>query len=157
MLAIVILHVVPPDVFALIHGATRYAWRGIIVSTFLCLAIGNVFENASFLTGFPFGHYYFTDRTGPKIFNVPILLGFAYLGIGYLFWMLGCIILGTKQRLVSGWQLVSLPMTASFIVVAWDLSRDPVWSTNMDGFGDKEVRTLVFRSVVFWAGILRSS
>jgi hypothetical protein len=25
-------------------------------------------------TGFPFGHYYFTDVMGPKIFQLPVLL-----------------------------------------------------------------------------------
>lgn len=89
---------------------------------------------ASILAGFPFGHYYFTDLMGPKIFNVPILLGFAYVGMGYLSWTLGCIILGIKQRPVFGWQLVRLPMTASFVMVAWDLSMDPVRSTIQHGW-----------------------
>lgn len=84
ILAVIAMHVLPPAVFALIHGAILYRSRGIL--TALCLVIGNIFEN---LGSFPFGRYYFTDVMGPKLFRVPILLGLAYLGMGYLSWTLG--------------------------------------------------------------------
>jgi putative membrane protein len=122
MLAVVALHVIPPAVFALIHGARLYGSRGILIFIALCLAIGNILENLGVLTGFPFGHYYFTDLMGPKLFHVPILLGLAYVGMSYLSWTLGRLILG-------GLRVVTLPLIASFIMVAWDLSQDPVWST----------------------------
>jgi uncharacterized membrane protein len=31
-------------------------------------------------SGFPFGHYYYTDNLGTKLFLVPVLIGPAYLG-----------------------------------------------------------------------------
>ena len=77
MLAVVALHVLPPAVFALMHGAMLYRIRGIITFFVLCLIIGNIFENLGLRTGFPFGPYYFTDLMGPKLFLVPILLGLA--------------------------------------------------------------------------------
>jgi uncharacterized membrane protein len=128
MLAVVALHVVPLVVFALVHGAMRYRFRGILVFVAICLVIGNIFENISIRTGFPFGHYYFTDVMGPKIFAVPVLLGLAYVGMGYLSWTLGGLILGGAGRL-AGSRVVTLPLVAAFIMVAWDLSQDPVWST----------------------------
>ena len=87
-LVIVMLHVVPPAVFALLHGSMLYRLKGILVFTALCLGFGALFESLSLRTGFPFGHYYFTDVMGPKVMNVPILLVLAYLGIGYLSWVL---------------------------------------------------------------------
>ena len=64
MLAIVLLHVLPPAVFGLIHGAARYGWRGIAVFFALCLGIGGFFEVLGVHTRFPFGPYYFTDLMG---------------------------------------------------------------------------------------------
>jgi uncharacterized membrane protein len=128
MLAIVALHVLPPALFALLHGVITYGLRGILTFTALCLVIGNIFENLSILTGFPFGHYYFTDAMGPRLFHVPILLGLAYLGMGYLSWTLGRLIVGGVDGPLAGSRVFTLPLVAALIMVAWDLSMDPVWS-----------------------------
>jgi uncharacterized membrane protein len=131
LLAIVALHVLPPMAFAVIHGAVLYRLRGMVTFIAICLFVGNIFENLGVRTGFPFGHYYFTDVMGPKIFAVPILLGFAYVGMAYLSWTLGALILGGPGTPLCGHRVVTLPLVASFIMVAWDLSMDPVWSTSM--------------------------
>jgi uncharacterized membrane protein len=128
---IVILHVVPPAAFALIHGAISYRWRGILIFSALCLGVGSLFEIVSLRTGFPFGHYYFTGLMGPKLLQLPILLALAYLGMGYLSWIVGLSILGLWNKPLSGLQAVFLPIVASFVMVAWDLSMDPVWA-NID-------------------------
>jgi putative membrane protein len=129
MLVVVALHVLPPIVFALIHGAMLYRTRGILTFFAICLVIGNIFENVGVYTGFPFGHYYFTERMGPKLFAVPILLGLAYLGMAYLSWTLARLILGNVRSPLAGFAVVTLPLVAAFIMVAWDFSQDPVWST----------------------------
>jgi putative membrane protein len=129
MLAVVALHVLPPIVFALVHGAVLYRARDIIVFFAICLVIGNIFENLGVRTGFPFGHYYFTESMGPKLFAVPVLLGLAYLGMAYLSWTLARLILGNVRSPVAGFAVVTLPVVAAFIMVAWDFSQDPVWST----------------------------
>jgi len=125
------LHIVPPLLFALIHGESLLGRRAILTFFALFLLVGNVIENLSVMTGFPFGHYYFTDCLGPKLFHVPILLGLAYLGVGYLFWTLALLILGNRnaQNSLGGFRVVALPLAASFPMVAWDFSMDPVWST----------------------------
>jgi uncharacterized membrane protein len=129
VLAIVALHVLPPLLFALVHGSLRYGVRGMLIFVGLCVVIGNFFENLGILTGFPFGHYHFTDVMGPKIFHVPILLGLAYIGMGYLSWTLGLIIAGNRQNRV--W---ATPLIAAFAMVAWDLSMDPIWSNLVHGW-----------------------
>ena len=126
---VVALHVLPPIVFALIHGAMFYQWRGILAFFAICLVVGNIFENVGVRTGFPFGHYYFTDLMGPKLFVVPIQLGLAYLGMAYLSWTLARLILGGMRNPMNGSRVVTLPLVAAFIMVAWDFSQDPVWST----------------------------
>ena len=125
MLAVVALHVLPPGAFALLHGAAVYRARGIAVFAALCLGIGSAAEMASLRTGFPFGHYYFTDVMGPKLLGLPYLLALAYLGIGYVSWMLAQSILGRP----AGSRTLAVPALAAAVMTAWDLSSDPVWST----------------------------
>jgi uncharacterized membrane protein len=129
MSIVVAAHVFPPAIFALLHGAKYYGWRGIWVFVALILLIGNVFENLGVRTGFPFGHYYFTDLMGPKLSVVPIMLGLAYVGMAYLSWTIAMLILGNMQKPLAGRRVVILPVVAAFIMVAWDFSMDPVWAT----------------------------
>ena len=128
-LLIVILHVVPPAIFALVHGGILYRMKGISIFAILCLGFGALAETLSVRTGFPFGHYYFTEVMGPKILQVPFFLALAYLGIGYVSWILALIILGYLDKPLTGVRVFALPILASLIMLAWDLSMDPNWST----------------------------
>jgi uncharacterized membrane protein len=121
-LLIVVLHVVPPALFALAHGARLYRPKGIAIFAAFCLGFGTLAETVGLRTGFPFGHYYFTDVMGPKVFELPVLLALAYLGIGYVAWILALLILGRIRPFAT-------PLLASLIMVAWDLAMDPAWST----------------------------
>jgi uncharacterized membrane protein len=129
MSVVVALHVFSPAIFALFHGARYYGWRGISAFFAFILVVGNVFENLGVRTGFPFGHYYFTELMGPKLSVVPIMLGLAYVGMAYLSWTLGVLILGIVGKPLTGRRVVILPVIAAFIMVSWDISMDPVWAT----------------------------
>jgi uncharacterized membrane protein len=129
MPAVVALHVFPPAIFALVHGARYYGRRGIIVFVGLILLVGSMFEKVGVHSRFPFGQHYFTDLMGPKIFAVPFMIGVAYVGMAYLSWTLAMIILGNIQKPLVGGRVFVLPMVAAFIMVSWDLSMDPVWAT----------------------------
>jgi len=133
-LAVIALHVLAPAIFAALHGGIVYRIRGIVTFFAISLIVGNIFENLGVVIGFPFGRYYFTDLMGPKLFHVPILLGLAYVGMGYLSWVLALVILGGAERPLSGSRVMTLPLVASFIMVAWDLSQDPIWSTILHGW-----------------------
>ena len=116
-------------VFILIHGALRYKWSGIVMFLVICLVVSNLLENTSILTGFPFGHYYYTDALGPKLFLVPLVIGPAYVSTGYLAWVLGTILVGNVRRETSAFVTFAVPFIASFIMVVWDLCFDPTFST----------------------------
>ena len=128
---VIALHVLPLLVFALIHGAMFYGRRGILIFFVISFIAGNVFEDLGVATGFPFGRYYYPDAMGPKLFHVPILVGFAYPWMGYLSWTLGRVILGNLRSPLVGTRVITLPLVAAFINVAWDLANDPVWA-NID-------------------------
>ena len=128
-LLIVIMHVTPPAAFGLIHASRIYRWKGGLVFADLSMGIGFVFESLSLRTGFPFGHYHFTEVMGPKVFEVPVLLALAYVGMGYVAWVLALIIGSQTEGRLEGARLVAVPMIASFIMAAWDLSQEPDWAT----------------------------
>jgi uncharacterized membrane protein len=115
-------------VFALVHGARRYGWSGILVFVVICLLVSNTSENLSILTGFPFGRYYYTEVLGPKLFLVPVLIGGAYAGAGYLSWIVAHVLLdrmGPSDRFA----IWALPIVSAVLMVSWDLSLDPSAST----------------------------
>lgn len=130
-LLIVALQVVPPALFALVDGSRTYRWRGILVFVLLSLSVGTPFEILSLRTGFPFGHDQFTALMGPKIFGLPVMLALAYVGMGYLSWVVAVAILKYQGQPLSGRRAVLLPVVAGLVMVAWDLSMDPVWA-NID-------------------------
>jgi hypothetical protein len=113
----VLMQVVPPAVFALVHGSILYGIRGMSVFTGFCLGVAAICESLSLRTGFPFGHYFFTDFMGPKVTGLPILLVLAYLGIGYCSWVLGLLILGYRDKPLAGTRVVVLPLLASGIML----------------------------------------
>jgi len=129
VLLIVALQVVPPAVFALIHASILYKVRAMLAFTVFCAGAAGLCESLSLRTGFPFGHYFFTGLMGPKVLDVPILLVLAYLGIGYCSWVVAVLILGHRERPLTGARIVALPLLASLIMVAWDVSMDPIWAT----------------------------
>jgi uncharacterized membrane protein len=118
-----------PLPFVLLHGAVRYKWSGIITFVVISLAVSNLLENTSILTGFPFGHYFYTDRLGPKLFLVPLLIGPAYVGTGYLAWVLSTVLIGDVRPRAGAFMTFAVPFIASFMMVAWDLGMDPTNST----------------------------
>ncbi len=120
---------IPPALLALAHGSALYRAKGMSFFVVFCLGFGTLAESVSLRTGFPFGHYYFTNVMGPKIFQLPMLLALAYLGIGYAAWVLALLILDYADRPIHGTRILALPLLASLIMVAWDLSMDPNWST----------------------------
>jgi len=147
MLGVVALHVLPPAIFAVIHGTRAYRLGGILTFVAITLIVGNFFENLGVRTGFPFGSYYFTDLMGPKLSAVPIMLGLAYVGMAYLSWTLAGIISAGIQSPLSGLRVVAVPVLASCIMVSWDLSQDPVWSNYFACMGLAARRSLLRRAV----------
>ena len=114
-------------VFALLHGARRYGWRGIAVFIVAGLVISNILENLSISTGFPFGNYHYTGSG--KIFQVPWFIGPAYLATGYLAWVVATVLLGDVRRNSPWLTTIGTPVVAAFAMTAWDLSLDPTAST----------------------------
>jgi len=115
--------------FAIIHGTTFYRLKDFITFLVLSVVISNIYENIGVMTGFPFGSYHYTDNIGPKLFYVPIIIGFSYFSVGYLSWMIAHTLLGTYRYVPERWNILAIPVIASFIMVSWDVVIDPLSST----------------------------
>jgi uncharacterized membrane protein len=143
---IVVMQVVPPAVLALVHGSILYGVRGMFAFAAFCLGVGAACESLSLCIGFPFGHYYFTSLMGPTIFRVPILLVLAYLGIGYCSWVLSLLILGYRNRTLTGSGVISVPLLAGFIMLAWDLSMEAILVNHRPGLDMARWRAILRRT-----------
>ena len=121
--------IIPAMLFAFIHSARVYGLRGSLSFAAISLAVGYVMEAIGVRNGFPFGHYYFTAGMGPKVFAVPILMGPAYLGMGYVAWARVIAASDDEAVWLAGPRVIGLPLAAGFAMVAWDLSFDPALST----------------------------
>ena len=115
--------------FAIVHGVRRYGWRHFIIFFFFTFVISWSYETSSILSGFPFGHYYYTGQLGPKLWLVPLLIMPAYFSMGYLAWTLAHILLDRVDDRLAGADVVLVPTFASFMMVMWDLCMDPAAST----------------------------
>ena len=126
---IVLMQVAAPAVFAVVHGSILYRVKGMAVFAAFCLGAGALCESLSLRTGFPFGHYAFSGLMGPQVLRLPVLLVLAYLGIGYCSWVLALLILHRRNRVLEDGGVVAVPLLASAIMLAWDASMEPIWST----------------------------
>ena len=117
------------NIFVIMHMLTLYRGRDVVFFYAATLVISNAFENLSILTGFPFGHYDYTDALGPKIFLVPVLVGASYVGAAYASWIISLAILRQWRRPLTGASVVVVPLFAAIFMVMWDLTFDPNSST----------------------------
>ncbi len=77
------------------------------------------------------------------IWIFPVLLGLAYVGAGYVSWVVAEALVGRE-----GWtatRLLLTPAVASCAMTAWDLAMDPVWA-NVD-------RAWIWRDGGGWFGV----
>src|SRR5215475_1202017 len=114
---------------ATLHGLRRYSLKQFFIFFVIAFIVSNFYENLSILTGFPFGHYHYTDALGPKLFLVPVLIGPAYIGTGYLSWVIATVLVSDIRRGSSAFTTFATPLIAAFVMVVWDLCFDPSFST----------------------------
>jgi len=115
--------------FAIVHGIRRYGWRHFVIFSIVAFVISWSYETLSILTGFPFGHYVYTDKLGPKLWLVPLLIMPAYFSMGYIAWTLAHVLLDRFDDRLVGAEVFLVPALASFVMVMWDLCIDPASST----------------------------
>lgn len=118
-----------PIAFVVLHAPAEVGWKRLGVFFALTFAISWTYESLSIATGFPFGHYHYTEVLGPKLGTVPLLIMPAYFGVCYVSWMIARLLLdhGRPDGARSG--PLAMTLVASFVMVMWDLAMDPARAT----------------------------
>ena len=124
-----ILGTVTRLIFALVHGSQRLGWRKLGIMFGIACVASWCYESLSVATGFPFGHYVYTDELGPKLGAVPLMIMPAYFGVCYLSWVIAHVLLDKFDKQIDSRVMFAIPVVASFIMVMWDMSIDPASST----------------------------
>ena len=110
-----------------LYAAERYGQKNALVLFLITTAVSLFFENLSVQTGFPFGFYHYSSTLG--ILPVPLIIIFEYFAMGYLSWIIANILTGQYSKKLEGKQIFILPFIATFIMVMWDLTIDPISAT----------------------------
>lgn len=124
-----ILSVITLFVVASLHGFARYGLKNLVVLFLLTWVISLFFEALSIQTGFPFGEYTYVKLIGPRLFEVPLIIMFAYFSMIYVSWMIAHILVQNFGQKLKGSGIVLVPLIATFVMVMWDLCIDPLAST----------------------------
>lgn len=115
--------------FVLLHGPRQIGWRNVAIFFVIASVVSWCYESLSIATGFPFGHYHYTDKMGPKLGTVPLLIMPAYYAVCYVSRHLGLVMLDRFEQRGDAVQTWLVPPLAAFIMVMWDMSMDPARST----------------------------
>lgn len=116
-------------VFTFIHCSKRYGVKTFLVLLLLAFVIGNIYENTSIATGFPFGNYNYTDSLGPKFIFTPWIINIAYFQMLYLTWTMTNTLIGHYENRLTGKWIFVQALFSMFVMVMWDLLIDPYMST----------------------------
>jgi uncharacterized membrane protein len=117
------------NLFVVVHALSLYRVWDMVVFYVVTLVVSFTLENVGVLTGFPFGSYYYSDALGPKLGEVPILIGFSYVGAAYASWVMALILLRVWRSPLQGATVFFVPFFAAIFMVMWDLTFDPANST----------------------------
>nr|WP_293296846.1 carotenoid biosynthesis protein [Allomuricauda sp.] len=110
------------------HSIRRYGLKATAFLFIITYVISNFWENLSIYTGFPFGNYHYTG--GPKLVQVPVFIGIAYISLGYTCLQVANAIFGeidTRLNKISSVFIFSV--MAAICMTVYDLSTDPQAST----------------------------
>ncbi len=125
---------IPPAMAACCYLAYVRGFRSMLSLVFLCWVYCWAAEELSVHTGFPFGHYYYSDALGYKLDVVPITIGLNYLWLYVFpaFFVSNLISQGSFLESGNGLgALLFTSLTASILISGIDMAVDPVDATNL--------------------------
>jgi putative membrane protein len=115
--------------FGVLLCTIRYGKKDTLIFFTAAFVTGWLYETCSILTGFPFGHYHYSEVMGFKLGLVPVTVMLLYFAMGFMAWSLAHILLGKYDNAISSRELLLLPLLSSFILVIWDVCMDPLNGT----------------------------
>lgn len=102
--------------FILVFVFQRPLHNRLLLFAVLAFCIGMIAEMLGVNTTFPFGSYYYTEKFGPQILGVPVIIGINWVLLSY------CCGNVTDRYIHSKWLKV---LSASALMLALDLLLEP--------------------------------
>jgi putative membrane protein len=107
---------------SLLAAAARSGVAYAVAIAGIGLVVGAVAEAVGVATGVPFGDYAYTDRLGPRLLDVPLVVPLAWAMMAYPAWRVA-------ETLAAG--RAARVLLAALALAAWDVALDP----QLVGFG----------------------
>lgn len=115
LLFVTIVSIYAAAIAMFLHGVAaygaRYGWSLLAIT----LLFGYFIEQLGVTTSWPFGEYTYSDTLGPKIFDVPLVVPFAWVMIAH-----PCLV--AARRIAKSWVF----LYGAALMMAWDLFLDPL-------------------------------
>ena len=116
------------------HAWYTLGWRHTLILFVLSAAISWGYEQVGVGTGLIYGSYYYTDRLGPKLGHVPLLIPLAWFMMNYPSYIMANLIADGRPLSDQGHarggvgRIIWLSFLGAMIMTAWDLVVDPMFS-----------------------------
>ena len=114
--------------FSLSHAIYTLGLRHALTFLAITALVSLAFEAVGVATGAVYGPYHYTDRLGPQLFDVPLVVPLSWFMVIYPSYALanyladGRVVSAPKPRLG---RLVGLAALSALLMTAWDLLLDP--------------------------------
>jgi uncharacterized membrane protein len=114
--------------FSLSHAIYTLGLRHALIFLALTALISMAFEAAGVATGAVYGPYHYTDRLGPKLFDVPLAVPMSWFMVIYPSYALANTLVDghvvSKPHAGLG-RMIGLAALSALAMTAWDLALDP--------------------------------
>lgn len=127
--------VVVVGIISIFHSVIWYGKKNTLLFFAITFVVAWCFESLSIKTGFPFGHYHYTDTLkcfkgiNLAIGQVPVIIMPAYFSVGYLSWVISHIFCNRLNSEYAKFDVLLIPAVAAFVMTIWDVTFDPLSST----------------------------
>jgi putative membrane protein len=139
------VHTLTLLVFSLLHALYLLGPSRTLALFGLGAVISWAFEQVGVATGFVYGPYFYTDRLGPKLGHVPLLIPLAWFMMLYPSYVITSLFTGGRPVSAGGSlpRLVWFSLLSAMVMTGWDLPMDPqmvargnwVWTQGGPFFG----------------------
>ena len=103
----------------LLHALFAYGWRYLLIYFSFTFCFALLIEHIGVLTSWPFGEYSYSPDLGLRIFSVPLVVPFAWIGMAHP-------VLVASRRVAGHW----IFLYGGLALAAWDLFLDPLMVTS---------------------------
>jgi uncharacterized membrane protein len=114
--------------FSLSHAIYTLGLRHALIFLALTALISMAFEAAGVATGAVYGPYHYTDRLGPKLFDVPLAVPMSWFMVIYPSYALANTLVDghvVSQPHAGPGRTIGLAMLSALAMTAWDMALDP--------------------------------